>query len=212
MRLLIVTQRLTLRPFEAADARRIAYLAGEYDVARMCGRVPSPYSLAHAQEWIAGHDRLRQRGQEYPFAITLTRDGLIGSCGVTRMPGVEAWEIGYWLGMPYWGQGFASDVARAVMDWAGAASNSMRRRSPPGIFSTTRPQGRCCASWALSIPARASSSGWRAAARRRSNAMSGRRPPPATAALTWPRILQHTGGRDETGDCNAPAAPAAVRP
>ena len=119
MRLLIETQRLALRPFEAADARRIAYLAGEYDVARMCGRVPSPYPLAHAREWIAGHDRLRQRGQEYPFAITLARDGLIGSCGVTRMPGVEAWEIGYWLGMPYWGQGFASEAAHAVMDWAG---------------------------------------------------------------------------------------------
>ena len=119
MRLLIETPRLTFRPFEMADARRIAYLAGEYEVARMCGRVPSPYSLAHATEWIASHDRLRQRGQEYPFAITLERDGLIGSCGVARLPGVEAWEIGYWLGMPYWGQGFAAEAARAVMDWAG---------------------------------------------------------------------------------------------
>jgi RimJ/RimL family protein N-acetyltransferase len=119
MRLLIETVRLTLRPFEAADARRIAYLAGEYNVARMCSRVPSPYSLAHAQEWIASHDRLRQRGQEYPFAITLERDGLIGSCGVTRLAGQEAWEIGYWLGVPYWGQGYASEAARAVMDWAG---------------------------------------------------------------------------------------------
>ena len=119
MRLLIETPRLTLRPFEAADARRIAYLAGDYDVARMCGRVPSPYSLAHAEEWVASHDQLRQRGQEYPFAVTLERDGLIGSCGVTRLPGIAAWEIGYWFGVPYWGQGFASEAARAVMDWAG---------------------------------------------------------------------------------------------
>ena len=119
MRLLIETPRLTLRPFEASDARRIAYLAGEYAVARMCSRVPSPYSLAHARTWIAGHDRLRQRGQEYPFAVTLERDGLIGSCGVMRLPGQEAWEIGYWLGAPYWGQGYASEAGRAVMDWAG---------------------------------------------------------------------------------------------
>ena len=40
MRLTFATRRLSMRPFEAADARRIAYLAGDYDVAKMCGRVP----------------------------------------------------------------------------------------------------------------------------------------------------------------------------
>jgi RimJ/RimL family protein N-acetyltransferase len=117
MRLHFETTRLSMRPFEAEDARRIAYLAGEYDVARMCGRVPHPYSLKQAEEWLATQDDKRQRG-DYSFAITLARDGLVGSCGVTRTA-PDTWEIGYWLGMPYWGMGYASEAAQGLMDWAG---------------------------------------------------------------------------------------------
>ena len=44
----INTRRLTLRPYQQTDAARVAYLAGDYDVAKMCGRVPHPYSIAAA--------------------------------------------------------------------------------------------------------------------------------------------------------------------
>ena len=46
----IRTSRLILRPFEEADARRVAYLAGAYEVAKMCGRVPHPYTMASAYD------------------------------------------------------------------------------------------------------------------------------------------------------------------
>jgi RimJ/RimL family protein N-acetyltransferase len=116
----IQTQRLTLRPFRDADARRIAYLAGDYDVARMCGRVPHPYSFKMALDWVATHPGKLESGSEFPFAIDLERDGLIGSIGVNRAgDGADApWELGYWLGRPYWGMGYATEAARALMDWA----------------------------------------------------------------------------------------------
>lgn len=115
---LIRTQRLELRPFEAADARRVAYLAGEYAVSKMCGRIPHPYSYPAAIEWIGKTQAQRGSGSEYPFAIVLESDGLIGSCGVNRMGEGDVWEIGYWLGMPYWGQGYASEAAEGLMWWA----------------------------------------------------------------------------------------------
>ena len=119
MLLTIRTQRLTLRPFETADAQRIAYLAGDYDVSKMCGRVPHPYSMAAAHEWLSRVQTERDTIQSYPFAVTASIDGLVGSCGVWRADkDSEAWEIGYWFGLPYWGQGYASEAARAVMDWA----------------------------------------------------------------------------------------------
>lgn len=116
----IATSRLVLRPFDPADARRVAYLAGDYDVARMCGRVPHPYSLQAAQGWIDATRQQRADGREFPFAVTTERDGLIGACGVTRLPDApgHAWELGYWFGLPYWGSGYATEAAAALMDWA----------------------------------------------------------------------------------------------
>jgi [ribosomal protein S5]-alanine N-acetyltransferase len=116
----ITTARLTLRPFEESDAQRIAYLAGDYDVARMCGRVPHPYPIASAYGWIGRQEAERRSGGEFAFAVVAPIDGLVGSCGVSRIgdPSEGAWELGYWFGMPYWGLGYASEAARAVMDWA----------------------------------------------------------------------------------------------
>lgn len=120
MRLTITTRRLSLRPFEEGDARRIAYLAGDYDVARMCGRVPHPYTMASAYDFIAMITRDREAGREYAFAVTAPIDGLIGACGVSRVGGDDSrtWELGYWFGLVYWGLGHASEAARGVMDWA----------------------------------------------------------------------------------------------
>ena len=116
----IRTTRLLLRPFEVADARRVAYLAGAYDVAKMCGRVPHPYTMASACDFIDMTRAGRDSGAEHAFAVTAPIDGLVGSCGVMRVGGEESatYEIGYWFGMPYWGLGYASESARALMDWA----------------------------------------------------------------------------------------------
>lgn len=115
----IRTKRLLLRPFEEADARRIAYLAGDYDVAKMCGRVPHPYTMASAYAFIDMTREDRASGEEHAFAVIAPIDGLVGSCGVMRVAGAEAaFEIGYWFGLPYWGLGYASEAGRALMDWA----------------------------------------------------------------------------------------------
>lgn len=120
MALTIKTRRLELRPFEDADARRIAYLAGDYEVAKMCGRVPHPYPMGAAYDFIAIMRRGRESGAEFAFAVTAPIDGLIGAAGVTRVGGEGSgtFEVGYWFGVPYWGLGYASETARALLEWA----------------------------------------------------------------------------------------------
>lgn len=114
----ISTERLTLRPLQTRDAGRIAYLAGDYDVARMCGRVPHPYPVLSAEGWLELQAAARRKGDEFAFAITRPRDGLIGCCGLARSGGGATFELGYWLGRPYWGEGFATEAAAGVMHWA----------------------------------------------------------------------------------------------
>lgn len=118
----IETQRLSLRAFQPEDANRLAYFLGDYDVAKMTATVPHPYLPIAAEGWILMQTAARAKGDNYPFAITTARDGLIGSCGVKRrsVSGVTAWEIGYWIGRPYWGEGYVSEAVTALMDWARA--------------------------------------------------------------------------------------------
>ena len=120
MLLTIKTRRLTLRPYQHEDAARMTYLAGDYDVAKMCARVPHPYPIAAAHGFIDMITRRMETGQEYAFAVVAPIDGVIGACGVSPAgaPDAGMWEIGYWYGMPYWGLGYASEAARGLMGWA----------------------------------------------------------------------------------------------
>jgi ribosomal-protein-alanine N-acetyltransferase len=107
---IIRTERLLLRAPAIADAARISLLAGDFEVASMTGTIPHPYSEEMAADWIRSH----QDGEEgVAFAIDLGGD-LIGCVGYRAYDAVHA-EMGYWLGKPYWGFGFATEAARALI-------------------------------------------------------------------------------------------------
>jgi RimJ/RimL family protein N-acetyltransferase len=106
------TERLTLRGPRHGDAKAMAALAGDRRVAENTARIPHPYSADDAVQFI---DTVNTQGGEICFVITRD-DTLIGVCGID--PRQDAPEIGYWLGVPYWGQGFATEAVRAVIDHA----------------------------------------------------------------------------------------------
>lgn len=103
------TPRLILRPLMPDDAPRIAALAGDWSVASMTGRIPFPYSLDAAQLWLRG-----LADGEMVFGIEHAGE-LVGICGYT-LEGDGAAQIGYWIGKPYWGRGFATEAARALIN------------------------------------------------------------------------------------------------
>jgi RimJ/RimL family protein N-acetyltransferase len=110
----LATKRLVLRAPCEADARAVAHLVNDRRIAENTARIPYPYSLADAQGFIAwanGADG------EPSFLITLADGELIGGCGIGLLRGPDP-EIGYWLGVPYWGCGYATEAARALIDHA----------------------------------------------------------------------------------------------
>lgn len=113
----LTTPRLVLRPFEPHDAEAIRLLAGDIDVARNTADIPHPYTLADAESWIASQPSALERRAAVTYAVTL-ESALIGAVGLMLELSHDRAELGYWIGRPFWGQGFATEAAAAVVDWA----------------------------------------------------------------------------------------------
>lgn len=112
------TERLLLRPGWHEDAPALAGAIGEEAVIRNLARAPWPYREEDAREFLAlENDPLLPR-----FLILSRTHGaprLVGGCGIHRDED-GAPELGYWIARAYWGLGFATEAARAVMNIAHA--------------------------------------------------------------------------------------------
>ena len=107
------TKRLTLRAPTLKDAKAVAVLANDRRIAENTARIPHPYKLADAENFIAGANKA-----DGETVFLIVRNGTImGACGVA-VADPNAPELGYWLGVPYWGQGFATEALHAVIDFA----------------------------------------------------------------------------------------------
>jgi RimJ/RimL family protein N-acetyltransferase len=109
---------LTLRAPTLKDAKAVAVLANDRRIAENTARIPHPYKLADAESFIAGANKA---DGETVFLITgrdsANRGQILGACGVA-VADPNAPELGYWLGVPHWGQGFATEALHAVIDFA----------------------------------------------------------------------------------------------
>jgi len=106
------TERLTLRAPRYEDVKAIAVLANDRRIAANTARIPHPYSVGDAERFIAS---VNKRDGEACFVILLG-DALIGACGID--PREDGQELGYWLGVRYWGHGYATEAVRAMIDYA----------------------------------------------------------------------------------------------
>jgi len=112
------TNRLILRPFEMTDAKEVQRLAGDRSIADTTLEIPHPYEDGIAEKWISTHQAKFEAGEMAHFAIILREtNGLIGAIGLTIVPRFERAESGYWIGKLYWGNGYCTEAARAVLEY-----------------------------------------------------------------------------------------------
>lgn len=132
----IRTERLLLRQGWIEDAPGLAWAIDEA-VAHNTARIPWPYSLAHAEAFL-GQRQDSHAPNCLIFARTSGVPRLIGGVGLA--PDKDGHELGYWIARPYWGLGFATEAASALLR---AARGSLRiERIHAGHFVDNPASGR----------------------------------------------------------------------
>lgn len=112
----LLTERLTLRSFTLEDATNVQRLAGDRDVASTLTNMPHPYEDGMAEKWMQTCSDKYENDEALNFAITRRTDKkLIGGIELRLDPENENGELGYWIGKPYWGCGYATEAARVVV-------------------------------------------------------------------------------------------------
>ena len=106
------TARLVLRPYCEADIPELLPLIGAKEVAATTLRIAHPYTEQDARAFLA----LAQEPDKLWLAITLLTDGRqVGGIGMRVDMQHQHAELGYWLGVRYWGQGYATEASQEML-------------------------------------------------------------------------------------------------
>jgi RimJ/RimL family protein N-acetyltransferase len=125
------TERLVLRPWRKEDAEALTPLADNRKIwLNVRDLFPHPYTPEDAQRWITAS---QANPLHHNFAIAKD-DQLIGGIGLHLLTDVHrrVAEIGYWIGEPFWGQGFCTEAVKKVVEWAFDTFDIVRIQA--GIF------------------------------------------------------------------------------
>ncbi len=109
------TERLVLRPLAPEDAAAVRALGDDRRVAEMT-LLPHPFREEDARRWVEKRLDWAAKGKSRPFSVLLREDGaLVGHAGLLLDLDNEKAELYYWLGVPHWGRGYATEAARELV-------------------------------------------------------------------------------------------------
>ncbi len=109
------TERLRLRPITAADVPAMVPLLDNFAVAKNLTPVAHPYTAELGHAFVVWCERQLAVGASFNWSI-FDGDGFVGICTIGNTQG--RFNLGYWLGEPYWGRGYAAEAARRAVRFA----------------------------------------------------------------------------------------------
>jgi len=109
------SERLLLRPLTLQDAPQIQSMASDKRIAEMTANIPHPYPETGAIDWISEHRSKWQQREQASFGVILKSSQLIVGCiGLLMVNSREA-GLGYWVGLDYWGNGYATEATKRII-------------------------------------------------------------------------------------------------
>jgi RimJ/RimL family protein N-acetyltransferase len=115
---IIETARLLLRPLRSNDAPEIAEKINNYEISKNLARVPFPYTLADAEDFLEWAANLDERSDFRVLSLKQQPDVLIGIISYDWAEDKQRAELGYWLVQEQWGKGLMTEAARAMVELA----------------------------------------------------------------------------------------------
>ena len=135
------TQRLRLRALTPLDAPSIERLASDPEVALRTGSIPHPYPEGEASRWIESVAQQRDNGTVEVYGLTRVTDGnLLGIMDLRRTEFAHAYEVGFWVGRPFWGHGYCAEALIGLVDFAFRREAHLMR-----IFALSFPENQASA-------------------------------------------------------------------
>ncbi|NMH72175.1 GNAT family N-acetyltransferase [Bacillus sp. RO2] len=113
----IHTERLNLRPLKLQDADRVEELASDYELAKTTLNVPHPYPAGSAADFIRSMWAAEEKGLVVFAIVEKESDSLLGIINIKQTLAYKRGELGYWVGRPYWGKGYGTEAARAMVEY-----------------------------------------------------------------------------------------------
>ena len=111
----IRTERLLIKIPKIDDRFELSLLINDKDVVKWLSEIPFPYTLSHAEEFIERSQEGILRQESYNFMIFQNRE-MLGGIGL-RDFNRNSCQVGYWLGKKYWGNGFATEALKSILDF-----------------------------------------------------------------------------------------------
>ncbi len=106
-----------IRKWKKDDAPRLAELANNIKIAKyLTNRFPHPYTLENAHSFI----EMFMKDEPARFFVITLNGEIIGGTGIHLQEDIfiNNAELGYWIGEPYWGNGYMSEAIKLISDHA----------------------------------------------------------------------------------------------
>lgn len=117
MKRLLESEILRMRPLQIRDIADIQRLAAAEEIARNT-YVPHPYPPDAAQEFVQNAREQWRQEEAFVFAIIeAASERFVGCMGIHPQPAHQRAEVGYWIGVPYWGRGLATAALRLIIQF-----------------------------------------------------------------------------------------------